>query len=395
MTYFSFDQKIKLARSLVSKKSPSYVQFYITARCNQQCEQCNIIYANADAQELTIDEIRRGAENLAEIGVCIVLLIGGEPFVRKDIDLIVKAFTDVGIHVRMQTNGIASKEKLENCVKYGAHDISISLDSLAPSVQEKINGGVANSWHKAIETASFINEIFPENGSAFFGSVLMPSNIHHIKDVIEFASRIGWGVSLVPAHVTKHKSPMGFRTFDPLGVCEFKPETYPRIKQELEELKKMKRNGYNLYDSETYLDDIYRFITKQPLHWRERNYGVCDSPNLYFAVEPNGKLSPCCDHKLEKSFPIHSKSFVEDYFSGKVESEVRKYTVDCSGCLYGSYPEITITARWLRATYERFVSFNVKLPELKKYTTNEMIEITQEIYKKNQIQGQFSKRELV
>ena len=112
MDYFSLEQKIALARSLVTKTSPAYVQFYITARCNLACEQCNIIYADANAQEMNIDQIRQMADNLAMIGVCMVLLIGGEPFVRKDLPEIVKTFTERGIHVRMQTNGLATREAL-------------------------------------------------------------------------------------------------------------------------------------------------------------------------------------------------------------------------------------------------------------------------------------------
>ena len=70
MDYFSLQQKIALARSLITKTSPAYVQFYITARCNLACERCNIIYADANAQEMTIDQIRLMADNLAAIGVC-------------------------------------------------------------------------------------------------------------------------------------------------------------------------------------------------------------------------------------------------------------------------------------------------------------------------------------
>ena len=70
-----------------------------------------------------------------KIGVNIVLLIGGEPFVRKDIDKIVKAFTSRNIHVRMQTNGIATDKQLSACVASGGKDISISLDSLEPELQ--------------------------------------------------------------------------------------------------------------------------------------------------------------------------------------------------------------------------------------------------------------------
>ena len=42
---------------------------------------------------MNIAQINKLAENLKKIGVTVVLLIGGEPFVRKDIHQIVKAFT--------------------------------------------------------------------------------------------------------------------------------------------------------------------------------------------------------------------------------------------------------------------------------------------------------------
>ena len=152
MSIFNLKQKINLAKNVITKSAPLYVQFYITARCNLACEQCNIIYADAKHQEMNIEQINQVAENLKKIGVCIVLLIGGEPFVRKDISEIVKAFTSRNIHVRMQTNGVATREQLEACVKAGGNDISISLDTLKPNMQDKINGGFNKSWEKAIES---------------------------------------------------------------------------------------------------------------------------------------------------------------------------------------------------------------------------------------------------
>ena len=167
MSIFNLKQKINLAKNAMVKR-PIYVQFYITSRCNLACEQCSIIYADAKHQEMNIDQINKVAENLKKIGVLIVLLIGGEPFVRKDISEIVKAFTSRGIHVRLQTNGVASEKQLEDCVRFGAKDISISLDSLDPTVQDKINGGFNKSWEKAINTISKVTQIFPEQSTAFF-----------------------------------------------------------------------------------------------------------------------------------------------------------------------------------------------------------------------------------
>ena len=381
MAYFTTRQKIKLARSLVTKTSPAYVQFYITARCNLACEQCNIIYADGASNEMNIHQIRQMAENFAEIGVCMVLLIGGEPFARRDLPEIIEAFVANDIHVRMQTNGLASREMLQRCVDAGGHDISISLDSLAPSVQDRINGGFEKSWERAIRTISVVNEIFPENGTAFFGTVLMPRNLEHIPDVLEFATRIGWGVSLVPAHVSTPDQPRGFRTFDDSDICRFQPSMYPRLREVLEELKELRNAGQALYDSDEYLDDIYRFVAREPVRWRRRNHDVCDSPQLYFAVEPNGNLNPCCDFKLAASHPVYRKDFPAVYRSGRIHSDVYEFTRNCEGCMYGSYPEITITARFAKSLVARFLFFSFQTKgRLEKLSEAEMLELASEIH---------------
>ncbi len=385
MSFFNNQQKLNLARSLLTKTSPAYVQYYITARCNLACEQCNIIYADADSQEMNIHQIRKVAENFSEIGVSMVLLIGGEPFVRKDFPEIIEAFTKNDIHVRMQTNGLATEQMLQSCVEAGGHDISISLDSLSGAIQDQINGGYKNTWQRAIKTISMVNKIFPENGTGFFGTVLMPRNMEHIVDVLEFATAIGWGVSLVPAHVSTPDRPQGFRTFDDKEVCRFPKSSYLRLQEVLNELKTLRNQGLNLYDSDEYLDDIYRFITGEALKWRERNHNVCDSPSLYFAVEPNGNIKPCCDFKLNTSFPVYDPNFVDWYHTGLIHKDVHHYTRNCAGCMYGSYPEITLTARFLKPFFRRFIFFNNKTNNLlKKMTENEMTELAVEIFERNQ-----------
>ncbi len=383
MSSFTIKQKLQLARSSLTKSSPAYVQFYITARCNLACEQCNIIYSDASAGEMDITQIRKVAENLSEIGVCIVLLIGGEPFVRKDIPEIIRAFTDVGIHVRMQTNGLASRDVLARCIDNGGYDISISLDSLKPDTQETINGGFAKSWHRAIETVSMINEMFPENGTAFFGTVLMPRNLFEIPDVVEFATQIGWGVSLVPVHTSSPERPRGFRTFDDPWVVTFDKSQYPGVKVVIDELKRMRQSNFNLYDSDEYLDDIYRFVAGKPLQWRRRNGQVCDSPNLYFAISPNGDMKVCVDFEIEESFPVYHKEFPKWYRDGRIHKKVYRCTRSCDGCMYGSYPEISISLRYFKPMIERFIYFNIKPPKLKKLSADEIKDLAASIYEKN------------
>ena len=93
---------INLLDNSLHQTGPLYVQYYVTARCNLRCEQCNVIYANADRRELKTEEAFQVIDNLAEIGTSVLLLTGGEPFVRNDLPRLAKRVIDQGMHPRIQ-----------------------------------------------------------------------------------------------------------------------------------------------------------------------------------------------------------------------------------------------------------------------------------------------------
>lgn len=369
----------KLAASVLTKDNPAYVQYYVTARCNLTCEQCNVIYANADQEEASLEDAKRIAENLAKIGTSVCLLTGGEPFVRNDIIQIAEAMIQNGIHPRLQTNGIATKKQLEDMAKIGAHDISISLDSLIPGTQNTINGGFDHSWKRAIETIANVNATFPQKSFASFGCVLAPRNIPHIPAIIKFATKIGWWVSLVPAHTTPKFEPRSFSTYD--TSLRFMPEQHKAVWDVLQEAKKLRDEGYNLYDSDEYLDDIYRFVTDQPIQWRRRNDGRCDSPNLYFAIQPNGDMAVCCDYRMPRSISTFAPDFPQQYRALQTRAEAKAITGRCSGCMYGSFPEITISSRFLTPMMHRAQIFlgDGLDRNLQRFTADEMVELAHDM----------------
>ena len=359
---FSKLSKTTLAKAALFQDAPVYVQFYVTARCNLTCQQCNIIYTNADVRECSIDEVQRIADNFAKMGVAIVLLTGGEPFARKDLAAIIHAFESRGVHVRMQTNGFANEERIIEAIEAGGKDISISLDSLRPATQDSINGGFNLSWHQALKAIAAFSKHLPKDGSfASLGCVMQPHNIGDIEDVIRFGTKISWFTSLVPVHVSSYSNPMGFRTFD--KSLEFREEELADADALIEHIRVMRKQGYLLYDSDQYLDDIKRFIRGQRTTWRDKNRGVCDSPNLYFALLPNGEFSPCCDHRLKNSYPAYSAEFPSLYRDKLWRKEVEQVTKSCEGCMYGSYPEMTIAMRFMAAKLQRVRTFLTKPPK--------------------------------
>jgi MoaA/NifB/PqqE/SkfB family radical SAM enzyme len=359
---FSSLSKMTLAKAALFQNAPVYVQFYVTARCNLTCEQCNIIYANSDVRECTIDEVKLIADNFAKMGVAIVLLTGGEPFARKDLPEIIHAFESRGVHVRMQTNGFATEEQIARAVEAGGKDISISLDSLQPAMQDKINGDFNESWHQALKAMALFTKYLPKEGSfASLGCVLQPQNMGDIEDVVRFGSAISWFSSLVPVHVSDFAHPRGFRTFD--QTLRFRKDELPVVDVVIERVRKMRKEGFLLFDSDQYLDDIKRFVRDEAITWRSHNNNVCDTPNLYFALLPNGEFAPCCDHRLGNSYPAYESNFPQIYRSKAWREEVAQVTRACDGCMYGSYPEMTISMRYLAAKLQRVGTFLTSPPE--------------------------------
>lgn len=358
---FSSLSKMTLAKAALFQDAPVYVQFYVTARCNLTCEQCNIIYANSDVRECTLDEVKRVADNFASMGVAIVLLTGGEPFARKDLPEIIRAFESRGVHVRMQTNGLASEEQIARAVEAGGCDISISLDSLQSERQDKINGAFNDSWHQAIKAMALFTKHLPKEGSfASLGCVLQPQNMGDIEDVVRFGTAISWFSSLVPVHVSDYNHPRGFRTFD--QQLRFRPDEFPLVDGIVERVRQMRKEGYLLFDSDQYLDDIKRFVRNEPITWRSKNGNVCDTPNLYFALLPNGEFAPCCDHRLTNSYPAYDPAFPAVYRDKVWREEVAQVTRACDGCMYGSYPEMTISMRFMAAKLQRVGTFLTSPP---------------------------------
>lgn len=325
------------------------MQFYVTGRCHLKCRQCNIVESNAGCRELGLDEIRVVADNIRRAGGGIVLLTGGEPFLRKDIAQVAGVFIESGLDVRLQTAGIATDEQLRECYQVGVRDINISLDSLVPDKQDYINL-VPGSWAAAIDAMERVSSIF-RRGSAIcsIGCVLSRLNFREIPAILDFATRIGWYLSLVPVHIAPPGQRYGFRSYDHDFV--FRPEDYSDLRAAVDRILIMKRNGAMLFDADAFLRSAVHFIETGTPTWRQG--GICKSPELFFVVRPNGDFAPCCDHFLDEPPSLLDPDFWRKYRRGEFKNMVRPVTSTCSGCHYGSFPEAELSVRDWKAFAER------------------------------------------
>jgi MoaA/NifB/PqqE/SkfB family radical SAM enzyme len=341
---FSLRTKWNMAQAVIFKNKPFYVQYYILSKCNLNCRMCNIVEGNSDLKDADLKTIEKIAVNLRKIGAGVILLTGGEPFLRKDLPEIIKILIDQGLNPRLQTAGFqTTREQLEACARAGAKDINISLDSIIPSKQDYINGSIANSWNKAIEAIVNSNDIFndPDRVCAL-GTVLSKFNYMEIPALAELATYLGWYQSLVPVHITPMEIPLNFRGTD--GHFKFNmPEDKPLLEALRLKLHAMKKEGYRIFDSDAYLDSTINFLQDNAPKWRKN--GVCDSPSLYFAILPNGDFAVCCDHRFSGKVSVAQDNFPRLYKSAEFRDEVFGIAKACPGCNFGSYPEVTLSVR--------------------------------------------------
>jgi len=112
-----------------------------TKTCNLKCIHC---YAGSDATrnegELTTKEAEQFIDDLSEFNVPVLLLSGGEPFIREDIIYLAQYAVSKGIRVTFSTNGTLISERIARKLKeIGVSYVGISLDGIG-EVNDKFRG---------------------------------------------------------------------------------------------------------------------------------------------------------------------------------------------------------------------------------------------------------------
>jgi len=119
----------------------------VTDRCNFRCVYCmpkevfGRGYRFMDRKELlTFEEIERLARIFVAHGVEKLRITGGEPLLRRDLEVLVGRLTAIGdLDVALTTNGALLPQKAEALVAAGLTRVTVSLDSLDDETFRSMN----------------------------------------------------------------------------------------------------------------------------------------------------------------------------------------------------------------------------------------------------------------
>ena len=338
---------LALLKSIVIKKQWIYAQFGITHRCNLRCRMCNIWKLADKTEELSITQINILADILKSLGIVIISLGGGEPFLREDLRDIMKIFLKRGFRVRLLTNGTLVKEDvLKDFVKLGLRDISISLDTLSSKKQSYICQQ-EGTWDRIIDSMILISKLFPKRGSLLLvNTTVSRLNIEELPSLARFASKLGYYISYIPLEPIAVRHPCPY-TEDYYPEFKIGPDEYRVVDMVYDELIMMKRKNYNIFNSTRFLEDSRHFLKTSQMNWE------CHAGRLYFSIDPKGDLSVCHRFHSKQKKSYDDLGFKLDLLED-IKKEQQELVEECPGCMRPCWAEITNLVRDKRSLWEMF-----------------------------------------
>lgn len=133
------------------KQSINNVYFSVTGKCNLNCDFCSMNSGThvSAKEDLSLEEIRTILiPKIREINPKVIIITGGEPFVRKDIHDIIKAFSDTfgKERILLQTNGLLLRRELIDSFAPYVGAVEISIENIFEN-EKLLNRMVANFDH--------------------------------------------------------------------------------------------------------------------------------------------------------------------------------------------------------------------------------------------------------
>lgn len=132
------------------------LHFYLTNKCNLRCPHCYMLSGEPTENELTTDEVIGVLKSFAKYGGKSVTLSGGEIALRPDLIVIIRSAHDLGLKIRLLTNGVIWDENLISEVSCLIDSVQVSVDGYSEESNQIVRG--KGNFKKALNTiSSFIS----------------------------------------------------------------------------------------------------------------------------------------------------------------------------------------------------------------------------------------------
>lgn len=304
---------------------PHVVAWNLTRRCNLACAHCYISAGpwQATSDDLTTTECHRVVDEvLAESPAAMLILSGGEPLLRPDLDEIAAHATEAGATVVVGTNGtLLTDERITTLMVAGIRGVAVSVDSLDPVYHDRFRHGEG----ALVDTQAAIARLREARLDFVVQTTLTRGNRYELRTLAAWAAEAGAvSFNLYFLVATGRGERME-------GLS---PAENEEVLRELSVLQREYR-GTMLIRSKCQpqiMRHVYESDPGSPLlNYRTR----CPCGTQYCRITPDGHVTPCPYTPLVAG-DLRRQSFHEIWNEASVFAQIRHGTLGgkCGRCEY-------------------------------------------------------------
>lgn len=288
----SFDLVRKIVGGLAKPWHPGYAVFFVTSRCNCGCSMCfnkeNVRGGSKNA-ELPISAVQKIAQSMMPLPQ--LLLSGGEPFLRRDLDDIVRVFYEYAgtRQISIPTNAtlpdnisLAVQRMLEKCPNVYLN-INISLDGLGSDHdRSRAFSGCFERIHETYRQLANLRRKHPRLTINFL-TVIKRDNAAKIREIVDYV-RCNFNANYHMFGTVRGNVDAVEKSFD-IDQADRYVESLYREQENFSKLPVFSRFA-------PAVARVVRSILAEASKSNKRNF-FCLAGRKMVVITPEGKLMPC------------------------------------------------------------------------------------------------------
>jgi len=293
--------------SRLGRRGPFFLSHLVTGRCNCKCPTC--IWRDNEADELETSVIERLYRGAKDAGFVLNAIWGGEPLLRQDIGRLCRSSCENGMMTTVITNGLLLPDRAHEIGKE-VHSIIVSLDYPDSKGHDSFRG-MPGLFARAVEGIEILKRMnSPEK--IVINCLLHRGNENMMGQMADLARSLGVSLWVCPAKE---------------GILKETGETNKQTlasreseQQAARELLALKKKGYSINNSRTYLQRYLLNMT----HY------VCRVPFVYVTVTPEGNVTNCFNY--DKPYGNVRASPFDDIMKNWDRRQAANVTKGCWKC---------------------------------------------------------------
>lgn len=348
------------------KYQPITCVWEVTMGCNMRCKHCGSSCAEPLPDELTTEEALNVCDQIGDLGLRWVTLSGGEPLIRKDIDLLVDHLHKNGVIVNLITNGWLINEALAKRLKAsGISTLAISIDGT-----EELHDSIRKpgAFAHAKQAFHILNEVGIKTGAI---TTISNQNFYRLREIKEALIEMGvhtWQVQI--------GLPMG--NFNQQPDWLIKPEKVDRILDFCYETAVEGRIRIYPADCIGYYTKREQIVKQLSYRRSVSEWSGCNAGVRSFGILHNGEILGCTSIRNREYIEgsLREKTLREiwesnDTFLWRRQLQKNQLKGECQVCRHaskclGGCPNTRLTIK--KSIYEDnpYCSYHQKLVKLRK-----------------------------